>query len=66
MPMTQLQTWPEMIESLLRGEDLSVAQATWAMEQIMTGEVSDASLAGWLIALRAKGETVEELSLIHI
>lgn len=61
MPMTQLLTWPEMIESLLRDEDLSVAQATWAMEQIMTGEVSDASLAGWLIALRAKGETVEEV-----
>lgn len=59
--MTDLLTWPQMLESLLNDEDLSVRQATWAMERVMTGEVSDAELAAWLIALRAKGETVEEL-----
>lgn len=36
-------------------------QATWAMEKVMRGEVSDAELAAWLIALRAKGETVSEI-----
>lgn len=61
LDMTDLQTWPNMLESLLNGEDLSVREATWAMEQVMEGEVSEARLAAWLIALRAKGETVEEL-----
>ncbi len=50
-----------MLDSLLRGEDLSVRQATWAMEEVMAGNVTDARLAAWLIALRAKGETVEEV-----
>lgn len=59
--MTAAQTWPQMLEKLLRGEDLSMREATWAMEQVMRGEVSEAELAGWLIALRAKGETVAEV-----
>lgn len=59
--MTDLMTWPAMLDSLLNGEDLSVRQATWAMEQVMRGEVTEAQLAAWLVALRAKGETVEEL-----
>ncbi|QUY61343.1 Anthranilate phosphoribosyltransferase [Gulosibacter molinativorax] len=50
-----------MLESLLNGENLSVRQATWAMEQVMQGNISEAKLAAWLIALRAKGESVEEL-----
>ncbi|NLT26137.1 MAG: anthranilate phosphoribosyltransferase [Microbacteriaceae bacterium] len=58
--MTDL-TWPRMLESLLQGDDLSVAEATWAMERVMLGEVSEAQLAAWLIALRAKGESVEEV-----
>ena len=59
--MTDLLTWPQMLESLLEGNDLSVAQATWAMERVMLGEVGEAKLAAWLIALRAKGEKVEEV-----
>ena len=59
--MTDLLTWPQMLESLLEGHSLSVAQATGAMESVMRGEVSEAELAAWLVALRAKGETVEEL-----
>lgn len=61
LAMTELLNWPQMLESLLNGEDLSVRQATWSMQQVMQGEVSEAQLAAWLIALRAKGETVEEL-----
>lgn len=59
--MTELLDWPAMLESLLRGEDLSTSQATWAMERVMDGEVGEAQLAAWLIALRSKGETVEEV-----
>lgn len=50
-----------MLDALLHGNDLSVRQATWAMNEVMSGNVSDARLAAFLIALRAKGETVEEV-----
>jgi anthranilate phosphoribosyltransferase len=54
-------TWPDLLSSLLAGEDLSTEAASWAMEQVMSGEASPARLAGFLVALRAKGESVDEL-----
>jgi anthranilate phosphoribosyltransferase len=54
-------TWPSVLSSLLDGEDLSISEASWAMQQVMRGEASEAQLAGFLIALRAKGETVDEI-----
>ncbi len=54
-------TWPDLYTSLLQGHDLSTAQAAWAMEQVMSGEASPAQLAAFLVALRAKGESVEEM-----
>lgn len=59
--MPAAQTWPTIISSLLDGEDLSVSDAAWCMEQVMTGSVTHAQLAGFLIALRVKGETVDEI-----
>jgi len=54
-------TWPALLSSLLRGEDLSISEATWAMRRVMSGEVTQAQLAGFLVALNAKGETVDEI-----
>ena len=54
-------TWPDLLAALLRREDLSTEQAGWAMDQVMRGEASPVQLAGFLVALRAKGESVEEL-----
>jgi anthranilate phosphoribosyltransferase len=54
-------TWPDLLTTLLRREDLSTAQAAWAMQEVMSGEASPVQLAGFLVALRAKGESVEEL-----
>ncbi len=51
-----------MLTSLIRGDDLSTADATWAMSEIMGGNASDVHIAGFLVALRAKGESVEELA----
>lgn len=54
-------TWSDVLTSLLERRDLSVWESTWAMRQIMQGSVSEAQLAGFLIALRAKGETIDEI-----
>jgi anthranilate phosphoribosyltransferase len=54
--------WSGLLAGLITGTDLSQAEATWAMDQVMTGEVSPVQLGGFLVALRAKGETVEELA----
>nr|WP_218880313.1 anthranilate phosphoribosyltransferase [Kineosphaera limosa] len=46
---------------MLGGADLAPHEATWAMERIMSGEASAAQIAGFLVALRAKGETSAEI-----
>ncbi len=52
----------DAIDRLLAGEDLGRAGAAEALEAIMSGEAGDAQTAGFLVALRAKGETAEELA----
>ncbi len=54
-------SWPNVFAALLAGEDLDVRRAEWAMDQIMSGAASSAQVAGFLMALRAKGESVEEM-----
>jgi anthranilate phosphoribosyltransferase len=49
------------IEKCLAGEHLTVEEASSALSTIMTGQATDAQIAGILIAMRAKGETVDEL-----
>ena len=49
------------IEKCVEGNDLSVQESADALEQIMTAQASDVQIAGLLIALRAKGETEDEL-----
>jgi len=55
-------TWPHVLNRLVVGEHLSAEQATWAMGEVMAGAVSPAKLAAFLMGLRAKGETIEELT----
>ncbi|HSI26376.1 MAG TPA: anthranilate phosphoribosyltransferase [Aeromicrobium sp.] len=59
--MTDL-SWPGILSTLLRGENLPDEAATWAMEQILGGHATPSQIGGFLIALRAKGETVEEIT----
>lgn len=53
---------PSAIEQLIRGEDLSTAQMQQVMHAIMTGEATDAQIGAFLVALRIKGESVEEIA----
>ena len=55
-------TWPDLLTGLIGGEHLSVEAAAWAMDEILTGNATPVQMAGFLVALRAKGETVEEIT----
>ncbi|MFC8847648.1 MULTISPECIES: anthranilate phosphoribosyltransferase [unclassified Micromonospora] len=55
-------TWPHLLAALLRGEELSTADTAWAMGEIMSGSAAPAQIAGFAVALRAKGETPAEVA----
>jgi anthranilate phosphoribosyltransferase len=55
-------SWPVLLNGLLEGRDLSADETAWAMDVIMRGEATDAQIAGFAVALRSKGETVEEIT----
>lgn len=59
--MTEQRTWPELLSAVLRREDLSVQDAAWAMDRVMTGEATPSQVAGLAVALRAKGEAIDEI-----
>lgn len=61
-PMNAASTWPTILGKLLEKSDLSRSEASWAMSQIMSGESSDAQIGAFMMALRSKGETVDELA----
>lgn len=54
--------WPGLLTELLAGRDLSADQARSAMATILDGHATPAQLIGFAVALRAKGETADELS----
>lgn len=60
--MTGSFAWGHTITSLLAGNDLSEAEASAAMTEIMEGAATPAQIAGFVVALRAKGETTEEVA----
>ncbi|MEE1617620.1 anthranilate phosphoribosyltransferase [Brachybacterium sp. J153] len=57
-------TWSRLTARLVRGEDLEAAQAGWAMDEVFSGSASAVQLAGFLVALQAKGVTSEELGAL--
>ena len=54
-------TWPLLLRRLVAHESLTAAETQWAMHTIMSGEATSAQLAAFVVALRAKGETAEEV-----
>ncbi|GAA3618262.1 anthranilate phosphoribosyltransferase [Microlunatus ginsengisoli] len=57
-------SWAPVLGRLVAGEDLDRDDAAWAMRQILGGEATPAQLAAFAVALRAKGETIAELSAL--
>jgi len=55
-------SWPEVLTTLVARQSLSAHQAAWAMGEILSGEATPAQIAAFAVALRAKGETVDELA----
>lgn len=53
---------PEILETLLAGKDLSPSAMREAMRKIMSGGATPAQIGAFLIALRCKGETVDEVA----
>ena len=55
-------SWPALIRALIGGRALTAEQTAWAMNEIMEGAASPAQIAGFGVALRAKGETAAEMA----
>jgi anthranilate phosphoribosyltransferase len=51
----------EVLNQLVAGEDLSSAQMEAVMDRMLAGELDECQIAGFLMALRCKGETVIEI-----
>ena len=56
------ETWPEVLGALVARPDLTADQTAWAMGEILAGEATPAQIAGFAVALRAKGETIDEVT----
>jgi len=52
----------QALSRLLDGHDLTRAEARGVMDEVMAGEATAVQIAGFLVALRAKGETAEEIA----
>jgi anthranilate phosphoribosyltransferase len=60
--MSAMPSWPDLIGALLRGDSLSAEDTAWAMNEVMSGEATPVQVAGFVVALRAKGETADEVA----
>jgi anthranilate phosphoribosyltransferase len=55
-------TWPMLTSALLSGAELSTEDTAWAMGEIMAGSATPVQVAGFAVALRAKGESPAEIA----
>jgi anthranilate phosphoribosyltransferase len=60
--LDQLGGWPAVLRVLLAGEDLTSDLACTAFVEVLEGRATSAQIAAFAVGLRAKGETIEELT----
>jgi anthranilate phosphoribosyltransferase len=54
--------WPQVLRRLVAGDSLSEPEARAALDVVMSGELTSAQIAAFLVALRAKGESAAEIA----
>jgi len=55
-------TYSNILESLVQKKNLTEQESLWLMEQTMSGNLSPVQIGAWLVAIRLKGETADEIS----
>jgi len=60
--LDELGGWPAVLRALLEGEDLYTDLAEAAFVEVLEGRATPAQIAAFAVGLRAKGETIQELS----
>jgi anthranilate phosphoribosyltransferase len=55
-------SWGEVLGTLVQRRDLTSDQTTWAMGEVLAGAATPAQIAGFAVALRSKGETIDEVT----
>lgn len=60
--MKDVRNWSDLIVGLMEHRHMDRGTASWAMDQIMSGDVPDVTMAAFLVAHHGKGETVEEIT----
>lgn len=62
----EIGAWPGLLRTLTAGHDLRAEVTRAALEKVLAGEATDAQLAAFIVSLRMKGETAEEVAgLVH-
>ncbi len=60
--MGEIFDWAPLLSRLMGGEDLTASEARSAMTEVMDGRSTPAQTAAFIVALRIKGESVEEMT----
>jgi anthranilate phosphoribosyltransferase len=59
--LAELGGWPSLLSRLVAGNDLTADEARAGLADVLAGDATPAQIAAFVVALRAKGETAEEL-----
>jgi len=62
MDEATLLDWPTILGRLMDGGDLSPDEARAAMDEVMAGRATPSQTAAFIVSLRVKGETVDEMT----
>ncbi len=60
--MPETRSWAAILAALADRRDLDAADTAWVMSEVVRGEASPARLGAFLVALRTKGETADEIA----
>lgn len=59
---TDMEKFTDILEKLSKNQDLTEEEASSALQSIIEGEINDPQIAAFLFGMRAKGETIDELT----